>query len=139
MKTIYESLKNSGGATLNVTLYSNAYSLKLMNMDKGYQVSVEDLVAIPLKFFRVNVDDLMISEMLKLIIELKASKKDIRDYNGEVCVGLWIDNGLLYIDISQYVGDLSVALQLGYKNNQKAIFDWSTKQSIYLDEYNIGS
>ena len=47
--------------------------------------------------------------------------------------GLWIDNNILYLDISIRVNDLKLAKRLGLKNKQLAIFNLKNLESIYLD------
>ena len=131
--TIYQALTKNGGATLGVTFHDKEnYSLKIVDFNGGYQVSIEDLVVIPLKFVNLMLDDLHWSEFLKLIVQTKASKT-LYDYNGAICIGLWIDKDQLYIDLSVYMGDYDLAVKLGKKHNQKAIFDWENNESIYLD------
>lgn len=136
-KTIYQALTKTGGATLEATFHDKEnYSLKVVDFKGGYQVSIEDLVQIPLQGekinFRLDLNDLEWSETLRLLVLFQASKP-LYEYSGVVCIGLWIDNGILYIDLSQYVGDKDIAIKLGKKHNQKAIFDWQFKESIYLD------
>ena len=47
-------------------------------------------------------------------------------------LGLWLDAGVLYIDVSVCVATIQTAFMLGRKNEQKAIFDNNAKMSIYL-------
>ena len=47
-------------------------------------------------------------------------------------IGLWINNGLLYTDISKHIKYKQDALTLGVKNNQKAIFDIEKNQDIFI-------
>lgn len=55
-----------------------------------------------------------------------------RRVNRLLFVGVWIDDGQVYFDLSEYVYEKDVAVVLGHRRGQKAIFDCSTKQSIYL-------
>ena len=45
-------------------------------------------------------------------------------------LGLWLNNGTLYIDIVVFTDDLATALQTGRFYNQQAIFDSETQTVI---------
>ena len=47
-------------------------------------------------------------------------------------IGLWLDNGILYVDISINVMQSASALNIAKLNNQLAIYDLKNSQSIYL-------
>jgi len=47
-------------------------------------------------------------------------------------LGAWLDNGLLYLDVSILVDTEIEAIQLAKENNQLAYFNNSTKESIYI-------
>lgn len=54
--TIYQALTKTGGATLGVTFHDKEnYSLKIVDFKGGYQVSIEDLVQIPLQGEVINL------------------------------------------------------------------------------------
>ena len=54
-------------------------------------------------------------------------------YNKNVYyVGLWVDNGICYIDISIRVSNKKQALIMGLLNNQLAIYSNKKNESIYL-------
>lgn len=101
----------NGGATLN----SNGESV---NYNWGYQVSKKDCYA----------------------LEIRNANKILRAVNGLLdtitageFVGLWVDNGLIYIDISERVEWLSVAIVKGIERKQKSIFDWCLSRCIGLE------
>lgn len=77
----------------------------------------------------------------KAVLEILAAY--IRD-NFEVVfrarhhLGLWVDQGLLYVDTSIIVPDYSTAVELGTRYGQKAIYDLSTGQTIYLPQTTYG-
>lgn len=48
-------------------------------------------------------------------------------------VGLWIDNGLLYFDLSKNAKSQATAIKRAKKFNQLAIFDYANKESIYIN------
>lgn len=109
-QTLSEILKK-GGATLDA-------QGNQVNYLKGYQVSFKDLYKIKLEHF---------DEILQKV------NKALNESAG-ACVGLWVDDGFIYIDYSKKIDDLQDALTFGKLNNQLSIFDWSTKKCIFLKE-----
>lgn len=97
-------IKN-GGATLN----SDG---KIVNFDRGYQVSKKDCYTLTIK----NVTKI-----------LKAVNSLLNTVKPSEFVGLWIDSGKAYIDISERVPRLYDAMRLGIERKQKSIFDWCTR------------
>lgn len=107
-------LKNiikNGGATLNKSGES-------VNFIRGYQVSKKDCYTLTVK----NANKILhaVNGLLDTITA------------GEF-VGLWVDNGLIYIDISERVERLSVAIVKGIERKQKSIFDWCLSRCIGLE------
>lgn len=88
---------------------------------RGYCVSVEKY-----EYITKNIDDVMIK--LKEYIEISKKKKA---YN----VGVWLDNGVYYIDISIIFKDKRKALEFGKRQHQLAIFDNIKGVSVYLNNY----
>lgn len=110
MINISEIIKN-GGATLtkdlkNATL-KNGYMVSIMGMERTYK--------------KENIKEL---------------KESIQEYqkilkNNEY-IGLWLDNDIIYLDISKHFKDLKQAKKVGIKNKQLAIYDLKNNKSIYL-------
>lgn len=48
-------------------------------------------------------------------------------------VGVWVDEGEVYTDLSIHIMDYNEALEVARNNKQKAIFDLKNKTSIYLN------
>ena len=109
----------SGGATLSIN------TLKSTNYADGYMVGVvgikRDLTGINRK------------KRLKMKAEIKAMAKDFGATGKDYHIGLWVNNNLLYIDLSLKVNDLMNAMEAGYNYNQKAIWDNAKKVEIPLD------
>lgn len=61
---------------------------------------------------------------------LQKAQKEAQKNNA--FLGLWVSDGFIYIDLSICVNTIQTAFMLGRKNEQLAIFDNNTKQSIYL-------
>lgn len=106
-----EKIIKNGGATLN----SNGVSVHFV---RGYQVSKKDCYTLEVR----NVNKI-----------LKAVNGLLSTITAGEFVGLWVDNGLIYIDISERVERLSVALPLGLARKQKSIFDWCLSRCIGLE------
>ena len=48
-------------------------------------------------------------------------------------VGVWVDEGEVYVDLSIHIINYNEALEVARNNKQKAIFDLKNKTSIYLN------
>lgn len=108
---LLEAVKINGGATLKS---DGSFLL----VDAGYMVSLSGYEK------KIALNDLniqMINDYLLIAKKLKAY------------AGLWIDNNILYLDISIKILNKQQAINTGRKNKQKAIFDLFNKESIYLD------
>ena len=70
--------------------------------------------------------------------DYKALKSDILKYQSiikkykNLYIGLWIDNGLIYLDISKHYSSKKRAIQAGVQNEQIAIYDIAKNDSVYL-------
>lgn len=94
----------NGGATLNRKGEAVSFS-------RGYQVSKKDCYKITVE----NVDK--IAEAIKELLN-SIGKNDF--------VGVWVDNGAVYVDISENIKNRSKALHVGHARKQKSVFEWST-------------
>ena len=97
-----KSIKRNGGATINK--YGERVSMK-----SGYQVSKQDLYIIPVD----ELDKLIIKEAMKLLLKRG-------DY-----LGVWIDDGKAYIDISVRIATKKEAMTRGRELNQLSVLRWS--------------
>ena len=96
-----KSIKRNGGATINK--YGERVSMK-----SGYQVSKRDLYIIPVD----ELDKLIIKEAMKLL-------ESRGDY-----LGVWIDNGNAYIDISVRIATKHDAMAMGRELKQLSVLRW---------------
>lgn len=105
-----KQILNNGGATLNK-------HQKQVNYKKGYQVSKKDC-------YILSIDNT--NEILQAVNNLQKTiaKNEF--------VGLWVDQWLVYIDISIKFYDLQNAVDYGNALKQKSIFNWATKTCIKL-------
>lgn len=106
-----EKIIKAGGATLN----KNG---KTVDFCTGYQVSKKDC-------YTLNAEN--VNGILTAVNSLLSSIK-----SGEF-VGLWVNSGLIYIDISERVERLSAAIVAGIERKQKSIFDWCLSRCIGLE------
>lgn len=100
-----------GGATLD----RNGASVNFKN---GYQVSRKDC-------YTLNAESL--NEIKKAI---KTVLKRISHESGLYC-GVWVDSGLVYIDISERVKSLKKALNVGKARHQISVYNWQTGDCVY--------
>ena len=109
---IMEIIKNEG-ATLDCNLND-------FKSDRGFMVSI--------KGQEVKIDKNDIEEIKK---EVEKKREFIKDKRG-LYVGLWIEDDVLYIDVSIHIIDYVKALEVARNNDQKAIYDLKKNDSIYL-------
>lgn len=96
-----KSIKRNGGATINK--YGERVSMK-----SGYQVSKQDLLIIPVD----ELSKFTLKELMKLLVK-----------RGEY-LGVWIDDGKAYIDISCRVATKSGAMAMGRELKQLSVLRW---------------
>ena len=109
---IIEIIENKG-ATLD-------YNYNNFKSDRGYMVSLKG------QEVKVNKNDI---ENIKKEIEKK--REFIKDKKG-LFIGLWLEDDILYIDVSIYIIDYLKALEVARNNEQKAIYDLQKNDSIHL-------
>lgn len=109
---ITKGLKN-GGFTIDK-------ELKDIKEDNGFMVSIIGFE----KTYTIN--------------ELKKLEEDIKKYQNIIAtkknyyIGLWIDQDIIYLDISRHYKDRQNAIEAGIENNQLAIWDIKKGESIDL-------
>lgn len=110
-KNIIKNILKQGGATLNK-------QGKKAHFKNGYQVSKKDCYIL---------DITQLDKITQAISTLLTSIKQ-NEY-----VGIWVDSNKVYIDISIKHANILNALKVGARLNQISIFDWSSKECIYLN------
>lgn len=98
-----------GGATLDA-------SGAAVSFRRGYQVSRKDC-------YTLNVRN--VNKILRAVRSVLASLKA-----GEYC-GIWVDDGRVYVDISERITNKCDALKIGRERAQISVFDWRTGAAIY--------
>ena len=104
------SIKRNGGATIN------KYGVRV-SMKTGYQVSKRDLLIIPV----CDLKKQLLIEAMKLL----TSRSEY--------VGVWIDDGKAYIDISCRIATKKQAITMGRKLNQLSILRWSDCECLAVE------
>lgn len=99
--------------------------LKKAELKRGYMVSLEGTET------QTKGDDY---QAIKKAIEEKQGI--IKDSNN-MYIGLWLDSGIMYIDISINIKDKTEALEFAKYNKQLAIYDLINNDSVYLKDYNF--
>lgn len=102
---------DAGGATLTADGLPATFA-------SGYQVSKKDC-------FKINAEKL--AEIKKAV---KTVLKRISHESGLYC-GVWVDAGLVYIDISERIKSREKALKVGKARHQISIYDWSAGDCVY--------
>lgn len=114
LRTLTETIKSEGGASYSLT-YGKVQS-------KGYAVSPykERELQIPLNEFDSNALQSYVLENSDLL----AKEAHF--------LGAWIDNSIVYLDVSIQVSQKQNALKIAKQANQLAIFDLANLKSIEL-------
>lgn len=99
--------------------------LKKAELKRGYMVSLEGTET------QTKGDDHQaINQAIK-------EKQEIIKDKDNLYIGLWLDNNIMYIDISININDKIEALEFAKYNKQLAIYDIINNDSIYLKDYNF--
>lgn len=106
-KTTVKSIIKNGGATIN------RHGVRV-SMRTGYQVSKCDLYIVPLESFTKH-----------LLFDALSKLNSSSEY-----VGVWIDNGSAYIDISCRIATKNKAMQIGKELNQLSILRWADMECL---------
>jgi hypothetical protein len=116
MKNLNEfvaAIIENGGATYNLAMGDTAHSGYMVSK-KGFEMKFQP---------EVDVTQAVCQFIKEFGFEL---------YEVENFMGAWIDEGVLYLDISNNFAKRSDAIREGYKNEQLAIFDVVAQESLYL-------
>ena len=105
-----KSIKRNGGATIN------KYGVRV-SMKSGYQVSKQDLLIIPVD----ELNKFTLKELMKLLVKRG-------DY-----LGVWIDDGKAYIDISCRVATKSGAMPMGRELKQLSVLRWRDCECLTVE------
>lgn len=100
-----------GGATLD----KNG---EAVNFRDGFQVSKKDC-------YKINAESL--NEIKKAV---KTVLKRIGHESGLFC-GVWVDSGLVYIDISERIKSRKKAVNVGKARHQISVYSWRTGDCVY--------
>ena len=104
------SIKRNGGATIN------KYGVRV-SMKSGYQVSKQDLLIIPVD----NLNKLILKELIRKLVKRG-------DY-----LGVWIDEGKAYVDISCRIATKSKAMEMGRELNQLSVLRWRDCECLAVE------
>jgi hypothetical protein len=58
---------------------------------------------------------------------------DMVEGHSDYLLGTWVDEGLVYLDLTKHIPDKHTAIEFGLYNRQKAIWDIAGKKAIELD------
>lgn len=104
---IYAIIEN-GGATLD----KNGMEVNFL---RGYQVSKHDIAI--LKVSEAEKIARTVSKLLKRIARNEF-------------VGVWVNEGRVYVDISEHVSSQGAALRIGRARRQISVYEWATGNCI---------
>ena len=107
-------LKENSGVSYNMIT-------KEYNPNKGFFVSLPNLET------KVSLNSLNVDNIATFINKHRTLLQDKTKF-----VGGWVDNNIVYLDISEQIENKREALERGYKYNQLAIYDANLGQVIDL-------
>lgn len=110
LRKVKRIVESNGGATLTSSL-DNA------TINDGYMVSLQG------NEFKTSLE-LLTSNLLETYQQTAE--------NNNAYIGFWLDNQELYVDISINIHDYMQAVQIARDNEQLAIYNCRTGESIYL-------
>ena len=105
------------------TLANGGLTIKPFTGEKpsgGYMVALEGFeLKVPLSEFFTGVVADYIGEHAQKLMS-----------NPALCLGTWVHEGSVYLDLSENVGSLDKALELGRERNQLAVFNLETFEEV---------
>lgn len=108
LKQLREHIAKSGGATLNkngaIMAFNSGYCVSV----KGYEKSVKKLT----------------KRIINKYLKIAGSRG--------MYAGVWLEDGLYCLDISENIATREQAIYAGVKNEQRAIYDCFNNDYIYL-------
>lgn len=110
LKQLKNYVVKNGGATLK-----NDGSFT--DLDSGYMVSLKNTE------LKIALSDLKLKD-LNTYLKLAKNKNSYG--------GLWLDNNILYLDLSINIINKNEALKVAKNNSQLAIYDLANQATIYL-------
>lgn len=109
---VSKTLKNGGTTTSILT--------GEMNPKTGFMCSLKDCAIINIAQFNTSSIEEIIRDNKKLLLE------------ENIYLGTWVNEGMIYIDISENITNIEEARAVGITRKQLAIFDCSKKEVITL-------
>jgi len=111
-KFLLAKIKKEQGFTLDGKTFEQK------RYEDGYQVSIRDVFLIPIEGLTAET---LLNEYLADMYRNNEEGYDI---------GLWLDEGNVYLDFSINIPDLRHALRIGKKYKQKALYDWANDDFV---------
>ena len=114
---ILEYIKENGGITLTE-------KGKKAELKKGFMVSLFGT-------------EYKTENKKEMIDKVKEYLEKIKDNRNGLFVGVWLEEGLYYVDFSVCIIDRVEALEFGKKHKQKSIYNINEDSYIYINDYNF--
>jgi SWIM zinc finger len=111
-EAVHDILSNDGG-TYNLDLSPVSYNSGYYSSVAGYEQ-------------QVSIDDFGESTLNAYL--------DAVEGHPDYLLGAWVDDGLVYLDLTKHIPDRSTAIEFGVYNKQQAIWDIAMNKAINLDQ-----
>jgi hypothetical protein len=122
---VFDSINKNNGASYNL-------HTRTLNPDSGYMVSLsgfESIVDVPQDLNKFQ--DTVVAYCIDRKLWDKIASDPINIY-----LGFWVNDGKLYIDLSENINDFGTAYHLAVERGQIAFYDCTKKQEVkVLREY----
>jgi hypothetical protein len=110
-EAVHEILRNGGG-TFNLDLSQAHHSDGYYSSVYGYEQTVSE----------GDFGESTLNAYLDMV-----------EGHSDYLLGAWVDEGLVYLDLTKHIPDKQTAIEFGLYNRQKAIWDIAKKQAVELD------
>ena len=111
-------LEENKGATVKI---KNSFHY-IVEYEEGYQVAYSEKEGG--KEIKINIK-YQIKELIDIVLSMNENYE----------LGFWLENEELWIDLkTKCFKNYEIAMLVARANNQKAIYDWKNKKSIYLED-----
>lgn len=109
-----------------VTLNREGYEVR---HDTGYQVALngsESILPLPIVSSNKGI-------LLKVI---RAYAEHLINHHNTTshCIGVWVDDNKVYVDISRRISDNEEAFKEAKQQKQKAVYSWRLKRSLKVND-----
>ena len=106
----------------------NKMTLKAIKANKGATLNNKGEAMVYKTGFQVSCKDLFICSVSKL--RMRDIKAILADMPTTANLGIWIDEGRAYVDMSERISNYKHALKVGRDRNQISVWSWNKGEAV---------